>query len=97
MAKIRVYNPRRALNPQPHVTQTNPQGGRTELLARIRELQDENDQLQDTLDKVADLAAAPEDGEDETHDDLVDKLNSIIDTVVPPEDVDDQDEDSGNA
>lgn len=81
MAKVKVVNPRRVSNPRGQIQQANPQAGRSELLARIRELQQENDQLQDTLDKVADLAAAPEDGSDEDHDELVDKLNDIIDTV----------------
>ena len=89
VAKIRVYNPHKVPNPRARMTQANPKEGRAELLARIRELQNENDQLQDTLDKVAELAEAPEDGQDENHDDLVDKLNSIIDTVAPPESGDD--------
>ena len=81
MSRIKAFNPRPMLNPQRQVKEKNPQAGRSELLARIRELQQENDQLQDTLDKVADLAAAPEDERDEDQDELVDKLNDIIDTV----------------
>lgn len=81
MAKIKVFNPHRASNPRRQMTQENPQAGRSELLARIRELQEENDKLQDTLGKVGDLAAAPKDGRDEDHDELVDKLNDIIDTL----------------
>jgi hypothetical protein len=54
-------------------------------------LQAENDELQDKLDGVADLAEAPEDDCDESHDELVDKLNDIID-VVAPEDEDEDDE-----
>jgi hypothetical protein len=54
-------------------------------------LQAENDELQDKLDRVADLAEAPEDDCDESHDELVDKLNDIID-VVAPEDEDEDDE-----
>lgn len=98
--KIRALNPHRVPNPRPQTRQENPQTGRSELLARIRELQAENDRLQDTLDKVGDLAAAPEDGKDEDHDELVDKLNDIIDTVsaLDEEDRDEDDaeeEDSG--
>ena len=85
---IRVFNPRRVSNPRQQMKQANPQAGRSELLARIRELQQENDQLQDTLDKVADVAAAPEDGREESHDELVDKLNDIIDAVAPSEEAD---------
>lgn len=92
MSRIRVFNPRRAANPRPQIKQSNPQAGRSELLARIRELQTENDQLQDTLDKVADLAAAPADGSNETYNELVDKLNDVIDTVAPPEGDEDQSE-----
>ncbi len=93
MARVHLINPRRVSNPRRQMKQENPQAGRSELLARIRELQEENDQLQDTLDKVADLAAAPEDGREEEHDELVDKLNNIIDTVAPPEEEDQSDED----
>jgi len=92
MARIKVVNPHRVSNPRPQTRQENPQAGRSELLARIRELQEENDRLQDTLDKVGDLAAAPEDGKDEDHDELVDKLNDIIDTVSAL-DEEDQDKD----
>jgi hypothetical protein len=90
--RVGVINPFRSSNPRPQAKQQNPQAGRAELLARIRELQKENDRLQDTLDKVADLAAAPEDGREEDHDVLVDKLNDIIDMVSPPGE-DGQDED----
>jgi hypothetical protein len=78
--KIRVFNPNRLFNPQQQRKQ-NPQAGRSDLLARIRELQEENDKLRDALDKVGELASAPEDGTDEDTDQLVDKLNGIIDTV----------------
>jgi hypothetical protein len=91
MAKIRLINPPRASNPRRQDVRPNPQSGRAELLARIRELQAENDELQDKLDRVADLAEAPEDDCDESHDELVDKLNDIID-VVAPEDEDEDDE-----
>jgi hypothetical protein len=82
MPKTRVFNPHRISNSRQQMKATNPQAGRSELLARLRELQQENDKLQDTLDKVADLASAPEDGRDEDPDELVDKLNSIIDEVA---------------
>jgi HSP90 family molecular chaperone len=85
MARIRIFNPRTVSNPRERVKQANSQAGRSELLARIRELQEENDDLQDTLDKVADLASAPEDGHEEEPDDLMDKLNDILDTVAPDE------------
>jgi hypothetical protein len=52
MAKIRLFNPTRVSNPSRHPNRLNPQSGRAELLARIRELQAENDELQDKLDKV---------------------------------------------
>lgn len=95
MPRVRLINPPRVSNSMRQMKQPNPQTGRSELLTRIRELQQENDQLQDTLDKVADLAAAPEDGSEEEHDDLVDKLNEIIDVVAPSED-EDEDDDLGN-
>ena len=85
MPQVRVVNTRQQ-------GFANPRWGRAELLARIRELQEENDQLQDTLDRVADLAAAPEDGSDESHDELVDKLNDIIDTVTGEEDYGEDDD-----
>ena len=85
MPKIRVFNPHRVSNSNRQMKQLNSQTGRSEFLARIRELQQENDRLQNTLDKVADLAAAPEDDREESPDELVDKLNDIIDTVAPPE------------
>jgi hypothetical protein len=95
MARVRLINPPHVSNTQRRTMQANPQSGRAELLARIRELQEENDQLQDKLDKVADLAAAPEDGRDEEPDELVDALNDIIDVVAPSEDEDEGD-DLGN-
>lgn len=95
MPRVRLINPPHVSNPRRQITQPNPQSGRSELLARIRELQQENNQLQDTLDKVADLAAAPEDGLEEEHNDLVDKLNDIIDVVAPSEDKN-EDDDLGN-
>lgn len=88
MPRVRLMNPPRVSNSQRQTVQSNPQSGRAELLARIRELQKENDDLQDKLDKVAGLAAAPEGDSDESPDELVDKLNDIID-VVAPEDEDD--------
>jgi hypothetical protein len=81
--RVRLMNPPRNSNTRRKPMQENPLSGRSELLARIRELQQENDELQDKLDKVADLAAAPEGDCDESPDELVDKLNEIIDVVVP--------------
>jgi hypothetical protein len=92
MPRVRLINPPRVSNPRRQAMQANPKSGRGELLARIRELQQENDELQDKLDKIADLAAAPEHDCDESHDDLVDKLNDIIDVVAP----EDEDDDEGN-
>jgi len=91
MAKIRLFNPTRVSNPTRQASRSNPQSGRAELLARIRELQAENEELQDKLDKVSDLAEAPDGDCDESHDELVDKLNGIID-VVAPEDEDEDDQ-----
>lgn len=89
MARIRPanINPTRSSNPRRPAIQPNPASGRAELLARIRELEQENDELQDKLEKVAELAEAPEDDREETQNDLVDKLNEIIDLI----DVDDED------
>ena len=87
MPKVRLMNPPRFSNARRKPMAENPPSGRSELLARIRELQQENDGLQDKLDKVADLAAAREGDCDESPDELVDKLNEIID-VVAPEDED---------
>jgi hypothetical protein len=83
MPRVRLMNPTHFSNARRKPMQENPTSGRAELLARIRELQQENDELQDKLDKVADLAAAPEGDCDESPDDLVDKLNDIIDVVAP--------------
>ena len=113
MPRIRVWNPRnpsRGANPSKSPQQTNPkhQGKnpsqtRTELLAQIRELREENDDLQDQLDKIAGLAEAPDDQDSETIDDLKEKLNHIADAAAPSdEDNDDTDnedtdeDDSGN-
>jgi hypothetical protein len=95
MARVRLINPPRVSNSRRKMMQANPQSGRAELLARIRELQEENDELQDKLDKVADLAAAPDDAQDEDPDELVDALNDIIDVVAPCDD-EDKDGDLGN-
>ncbi|MBZ5644559.1 MAG: hypothetical protein LAO19_17525 [Acidobacteriia bacterium] len=91
MPRVRLMNPPRISNSRRQTLQPNPQSGRGELLARIRELQQENDELQGKLDKVADLAEAPEGDCDESQNELVDKLNHIID-VVAPEDEDEDDE-----
>jgi hypothetical protein len=89
MAAVRVYNPRQ----KKPVVQTVTNGpsrvanaqAEAERLDQLNELQRENEALQDRLDKVADLAAAPKDEESETADDLKDKLNRIIDVAAPGE------------
>lgn len=67
------------------------------LRQQIDELERENETLQDRLDKVADLASAPDSkkaAEELTEDDLKDKLNNILDVAAPGEaDDDDEDED----
>jgi|SRR5579872_2742151 len=86
MPKVRLMNPPRVSNARRKSMQENPISGRSELLARIRELQEENDELQDKLDRVAELAEASDDDCEESPDELVDKLNDIIDVVAPEED-----------
>ena len=93
MPRVSLVNPRRFSNAGRRSTLENPTPGRAELLARIRELKIENDELQDKLDKVAELAEAPEDNRDEAPDELVDKLNDIIDIVSPD---DEEEEREGN-
>jgi hypothetical protein len=92
MQRVRLINPPHLSNPRRQITQPNPNLGRSELLARIRELQKENDLLQDKMDKVASLASAPEDERNEDPDELVDALNNILDLVAPPEGEDEDDE-----
>ncbi len=75
MSRVRVANPGAAAD----------MPSRLELTRRIRELEDENDELQDRLDQVADLAEAPEDDEGETADGLKDTLNEILDVAAPGE------------
>jgi tRNA(Ile)-lysidine synthase TilS/MesJ len=41
-----------------------PKPTRSELEERIRQLEEENDELQDQLDQIADIAAPPEEDED---------------------------------
>ncbi len=62
-----------------------------ERLNQLNELQAENERLQDQLDRIADLAAAPDDEDSETTEDLKQKLNDIIDVAAPGE-VDDEEE-----
>lgn len=52
------------------IAEENPRGAdamptKEELMQRIKELEDENDDLQDQLDQVADIVAPPEEDEDE--------------------------------
>jgi hypothetical protein len=49
-----------------------------QLENRVRQLEEENDSLQDQLDQIFDIVAAPEEkGEDEKHErDSLDKTNS---------------------
>lgn len=75
---------------------TNPHDDRSDLLHTIRALEQENDDLQDTLDQIADVAAAPADEDSLTADDLKEKLNSVIDLASDSdadEDEDDQEDD----
>ena len=101
MTKIRLFNPGRSVLRSPG-TVANPRSVRNparkakpadseseQLLAQIRELEEENETLQNTLDEVAEIAAAPEDDHEEDPDLLAARLNDIIDTVAPFEDKDD--------
>jgi hypothetical protein len=63
-----------------------------ERLNQLNEMQRENEKLQDQLDRIADLAAAPDDENSETEDDLKVKLNDILDLAAPGE-ADDSEED----
>ena len=56
--KIIIVNPRR-----------EPMASKEELQDRIRELEEENDDLQDQLDKIADIAAPIEDEDEASEDD----------------------------
>jgi hypothetical protein len=64
-----------------------------DLLANIRALEQQNDQLQDTLDLISDVAAPVD---DETEDDLITKLNKIIDLSSDDADDDDSDDDGSD-
>ena len=48
----------------PHRRRTRPMPSNKELQERVRELEDENDELQDRLDDIAGLASGDEDEED---------------------------------
>jgi hypothetical protein len=52
--KIKLLNPR-----------GEPMATKGELLSRIKELEDENEELQSQLDEIADIVAPPEEGEGE--------------------------------
>ena len=57
--RIKLLNPRcKAVMPS-----------KAELTQRIRELEEENDDLQDQLDKIADIAAPPEEEDESDEDD----------------------------
>lgn len=100
---IRIWNPRNprrtpstSMNPSKRRQQANPSQARAELLEQIRELRQENDQLQDQLDKIVDLAEPPDDQNSETIDDLKEKLNQIANTAAPSDDkADDSEDDDG--
>ena len=97
MAAVRVYNPQK--KPVVKTVTNGPSRvanaqAEAERLDQMNELQRENEILQDQLDKIADLAAAPKDEESETLDDLKDKLNRIIDVAAPGEE-DDSEDDEG--
>ena len=79
-------------NGSPRVANALEIQSEAERLNQLNELQRENERLQDQLDKVADLAAAPGDEYSETEDDLKLKLNDILEIAAPGE-ADDSDED----
>lgn len=70
---------------------TNPHDDRAELLRTIRDLEQENEDLQDTLDQIADAADAGPHGDSLTEDQLKEKLNTVIDLAA--DDILDEDED----
>ena len=100
MAAVRVYNPQKkpvvqtVTNGPSRVANAQAEAERLDHMDQLNELQRENEILQDQLDKIADLAAAPKDEESETLDDLKDKLNRIIDVAAPGEE-DDSEDDEG--
>jgi hypothetical protein len=49
----------------PHQRRTRPMPSNKELLERVRELEDENDELQDQIDAAADILGGDEDDDDE--------------------------------
>lgn len=63
-----------------------------ERLNQLNELQRENEKLQDQLDRIADLAAAPDDENSETDDDRKVKLNNILEVAAPGEADDSEDD-----
>lgn len=61
-----VENPRRV---SPDITEKGSiMPSKQELLDRVKELEEENDDLQDQLDQIADIAAPPEDEDDSDSD-----------------------------
>jgi hypothetical protein len=79
------------------ITLTNPQGRSTaimtkqELLDRVQDLEEENQQLQDRLDAVADLVSEDDDDDDEEEEEEDDKKEREEDNDDDDEDDDDQD------
>ena len=104
---VRASNPRQkkpvvpAVNPATATTVPARVANAMEIQAeaqRLNELNDlqrENEVLQDQLDRIADLAAAPDDENSETDDDRKQKLNDILEAAAPGEADDfEDDEDS---
>ncbi|HEV2234787.1 MAG TPA: hypothetical protein VGV68_15460 [Terriglobia bacterium] len=65
-----------------HIRLLNPQGGRkmavstrSELLDKIEELEQENEDLQSRLDEIADLSASEEEGKQEEGEELPRRRN----------------------
>jgi hypothetical protein len=63
-----------------------------EHLNELNDLQRENEVLQDRLDKIADLASAPNDEESETDEERKAKLNEILDVAAPGEEDESEDD-----
>jgi hypothetical protein len=99
---VRASNPRQkkpvvaavsSSNGTPRATNALEIQTAAEQLSQLNELQKENERLQDQLDRIADVAAAPDDETSETEDDLKVKLNDILDLAAPGEAGDSEDDD----